>query len=267
MTGALDGKTALITGAAAGIGEAVARLFVAEGARVWLNDINAEGLASLIDELGGADAGVGGLGGDSCDSGFVNEWVGAAMDTYGSTDVLYNNVGGAQPGLLIDMDDDTWRAGQRRTLDSAFFATRAVLPNMIAAGGGSIVSMSSGAGIGGRYNLGCYASAKAALISLMQTVAAEYGRHGVRANAVTPGPTATAPLRAYLESRPGGVGAHVADLNLARLSEPHEVAETVLFLASDASSIVTGVTVECNTRAGGNPPSHDDGSATRTGTR
>ena len=114
--------------------------------------------------------------------------------------------------------DDDWRFQQRLTLDTVFYATRAVLPHMVAAGRGSIVSMSSGAGIGGQYDLGGYAAAKAGVINLMETVATEYGPHGIRANAVTPGPTETAPLRAYLEQQPGGVEAHVRDLDLRRLS-------------------------------------------------
>jgi meso-butanediol dehydrogenase/(S,S)-butanediol dehydrogenase/diacetyl reductase len=125
---------------------------------------------------------------------------------------------------------------------------------MVVSGGGSIVSMSSGAGIGGNHNLGGYAAAKAGVINLMETVATEYGGHGIRANAVTPGPTATAPLLDYLSSQPGGVEAHVADLDLMRLSRPEEVAQTVLWLASDRSSNVTGICVRSNIRAASRRP-------------
>jgi meso-butanediol dehydrogenase/(S,S)-butanediol dehydrogenase/diacetyl reductase len=114
--------------------------------------------------------------------------------------------------------------------------------------------MSSGAGIGGQHGLGGYAAAKAGVINLMETVALEYGPHGVRANAVTPGPTATAPLLAYLDQQPGGVEAHVRDLDLRRLSQPEEVANTVLWLASDESSNVTGICVRSNIRAASNRP-------------
>ena len=156
--------------------------------------------------------------------------------------------------MIGDLSDDDWRFQQRLTLDSVFFATRAVLAPMVEAGRGSIVSMSSGAGIGGQYGLGGYAAAKAGVINLMETVAQEYGPQGIRANAVTPGPTATAPLLAHLERQPGGVAAHTRGLNLQRLSEPDEVAATVLWLASDESSNISGICVRSNIRAASNRP-------------
>ena len=252
--GLLTGRVALITGAGAGIGAAVARRFVAEGALVWANDRNRESFDRLVRELAEAGAVVGGSAGDASDSAYINRWVDNAVATHGRVDVLYNNVGVSRSGLIADLSDEDWRFQQRLTLDSAFFATRAVLPHMVAGGGGSIVSMSSGAGIGGQYNLGGYAAAKAGVISLMETVAAEYGRDGVRANSVTPGPTATEPLLAYLKERPGGVEAHAADLNLGRLSQPDEVASIVTWLASDESSTISGTCVRSNIRPASRRP-------------
>ena len=114
--------------------------------------------------------------------------------------------------------------------------------------------MSSGAGIGGQYGLGGYAAAKAGVISLMETVATEYGDEGIRANAVTPGPTATEPLLAYLDRQPGGAAAHTADLDLARLTAPEEVAAVVVWLASDESSAITGTCVRANIRSASRRP-------------
>lgn len=249
MSGRLDGKVALITAAGRGIGAAVARRFAAEGAMLWLNDLDADALDTVIRELG-----AGGAAGDVSDSRVVDDWVAGAIERHGRIDVLYNNAGVSRPGLVGDLSDDDWHFQQRVTLDSAFFATRAVLPHMVEQGRGSIVSMSSGAGIGGQYGLGGYAAAKAGVINLMETVATEYGPHGIRANAVTPGPTATAPLLDYLGGQPGGVEAHVAGLDLQRLSEPDEVANTVLWLASDESSNVTGICVRSNIRAASTRP-------------
>lgn len=254
MSGMLDGKVALISGCGAGIGAATSRLFAANGATLWLNDRNSDTYESLIAELGESGAIAGGLVGDMSDPEFVNSWVQGAIDTHGRVDVLYNNVGVSRSGLIGDLSDEDWRFQQSVTLDSVFYATRAVLPHMIANGGGSIVSMSSGAGIGGNYNLGGYAAAKAGVINLMETVATEYGGYGIRANSVTPGPTATAPLLDYLATQPGGVEAHVADLDLQRLSEPEEVARTVLWLASDFSSNITGICVRSNIRAASRRP-------------
>lgn len=240
----LDDKVALITGAGAGIGAAVARRFAAEGAMLWLNDRNGDALAEIIEETGGS-----GMAGDASDSTFVNAWVTEAVRSHGRIDVLYNNVGVSRVGLIGDTSDEDWRFQQRLTLDTCFYATRAVLPHMVKHGGGSIISMASGAGIGGQYELGGYAAAKAGVISLMETVSTEYGDLGIRANAVTPGPTATEPLLAYLATRPGGADAHAADLDLARLTAPEEVAAVVTWLASDESSSITGICVQSNVRS------------------
>lgn len=254
MSGMLEGKVALISGCGAGIGEASARLFAEHGATLWLNDLRTAELNRVVDELAASGAVVAGVAGDMSDPTFVNSWVQGAIDAYGRVDVLYNNVGVSRSGLIGELSDEDWRFQQSVTLDSVFYATRAVIPHMITNGGGSIVSMSSGAGIGGNFNLGGYAAAKAGVINLMETVATEYGGKGIRANAVTPGPTATAPLLNYLATQPGGVDAHVADLDLQRLSQPEEVAQTVLWLASDFSSNITGICVRSNIRAASRRP-------------
>lgn len=245
----LDKKVCLITGAGAGIGAAVARRFAAEGALLWLNDFDADAFARIVEATGGS-----GMSGDASDPDFVNVWVAEAARSHGRIDVLYNNVGVSRPGRIAELSDDEWRFQQRLTLDTCFYATRAVIPHMLGGGGGSIVSMSSGAGIGGQYGLGGYAAAKAGVISLMETVATEYGDEGIRANAVTPGPTATAPLLAHIEQQDGGVGAHTADLNLARLTEPDEVAAIVAWLASDESSSVSGLCLQSNVRMASHRP-------------
>ena len=245
----LPGKTALITGAGAGIGAAVAKRFAAEGATLWLNDLDPAALDAIIAETGGS-----GLAGDMSDSAFVTDWVNRAAAQHGRIDVLYNNVGVSRAGLIGELSDEDWRFNQRLSLDTAFYATRAALRHMVPQNSGSIVSISSGAGIGGQYRLGGYAAAKAGVISLMQTVATEYGHLGIRANAVTPGPTATGPLLAYLAEQPGGVEAHTADLNLARLSRPEEIAAVVTWLASDESSTINGICVQSNIRSASRRP-------------
>lgn len=250
----LDDKVALVSGCGAGIGRAVAHRFAREGAILWLNDLRSDAFDAVVSEVRALGATAEGLSGDMSDPAFVRSWVNDAASAHGRIDVLYNNVGVSRSALVGEITDADWRFVQSTTLDSVFFATRAVLPHMVAAGGGSIVSMSSGAGIGGHHGLGGYAAAKAAVINLMETVATEYGRHGIRANAVTPGPTETAPLVAHLESQAGGIPAHVADLDLGRLSQPDEVAATVCWLASDLASNLTGICVRSNIRAASRIP-------------
>jgi NAD(P)-dependent dehydrogenase (short-subunit alcohol dehydrogenase family) len=254
MTGRMEGKVALVSAAANGIGRAVARRMALEGAELSLFDIDGDGLGRVVDELSAAGAVVAGVVGDATSSTVVDAWVAGAIDGHGRVDVLSNNVGVSRSGLVGDLSDDDWHFQQRLTLDTVFYATRAVLPHMVRQGHGSIVSMSSGAGIGGHFGLGGYAAAKAGVINLMETVAIEYGTAGIRANAVTPGPTETAPLLAHLEQQPGGVEAQVRDLDLRRLSQPEEVAATVTWLASDDASNITGICLRSNIRAASNRP-------------
>ena len=254
MVGRLDGKVVLVTGAARGIGAAAARRMGEEGARLRVCDIDAAALDATVGDLASAGAEIEGTVGDVSDSSFVDAWVAAAIERHGRVDVLYNNVGVSLGGLVGDLSNDDWRFQQRLTLDTVFYATRSVLPHMIRQRAGSIISMSSGAGIGGEYNLGGYAAAKAGVINLMETVAMEYGPYGIRANALTPGPTATEPFLAYYRDRPGAVEQLTAGLDLRRTSRPEEVANTVLWLASDESSNITGICVRSNIRAASSRP-------------
>ena len=249
MSGRLADKVVLISGAARGIGRAVALRMATEGAHLWLCDVRGDELAATVAAVGELGNPAAGLAGDATDSAFVDRWVAGAVERHGRIDVLYNNVGVSRPGLIGDLSDEDWRFQQRLTLDSVFYATRSVLAHMVRQRSGSIISMSSGAGIGGQYNLGGYAAAKAGVINLMETVATEYGPYGIRANSLTPGPTATAPALAYLRDRPGGIVEHTRGLVLQRMSEPEEVANTVLWLASDESSNITGICVRSNIRA------------------
>jgi meso-butanediol dehydrogenase / (S,S)-butanediol dehydrogenase / diacetyl reductase len=240
-----------ISGCGAGIGAAVTRRFAAEDARLWVNDIDRGRMESVMSSL--PDTTIDGMAGDASDPAFVERWVSRAIDVHGRIDILYNNVGISRHGLVADISDEDWRFQQRLTLDTVFYATRAVLPHMVKQRSGAIVSMSSGAGVAGEYALGAYAAAKAGVINLMETVAMEYGPYGIRANAVTPGPTATEPMLRWVRTQPGGEAEHAQGLDLQRLSRPDEVANTVLFLASDEASNITGIVVRSNIRAGKRP--------------
>ena len=158
MAGRVEGKVVLITGAAQGIGAAVSRRMAAEGARLWLNDIS-ESVHDLAAELREGGTEVFAEVGDASDVGVITNWVNAAASECGRIDVLYNNVGISRTGLIGELSDSDWRFQQRMTLDTVFFATRAVLPYLMKQRSGSIVSMSSGAGIGGQYALGGYGAA------------------------------------------------------------------------------------------------------------
>jgi NAD(P)-dependent dehydrogenase (short-subunit alcohol dehydrogenase family) len=238
----------VITGAGSGIGKATALRCAEEGARLVLGDLRPERTSATVAEVRARGGEAFAVDGDVAEDAYVRRLIGAAAERYGRVDVLHNNAAYSISGRVGDITDDDWRAQQRVVLDSVFYGIRAVLPHMVGQGGGSIITTASGAGIGGEYGLGAYAAHKAAVINLTQTVAMEYAEDGVRCNAITPGPTATEPMLAWLETVPGGAEQFGRGALLRRMSRPEEVAELVVWLASDEASLVSGIVVQGNYR-------------------
>lgn len=233
----LAGKVAIITGAAQGMGEAHARLFVEEGARVVLTDVNEAGGAALADELGHDAIFVG------HDVSSATGWktvVEQAEDRFGTVSVLVNNAGviGPVKGIL-DLTVEEFTSVFKVNELGTFLGMQAVLPGMIAAGGGSIVNVSSIAGMLGTRTSSnvAYCSTKFAVRGMSKLIAAQYGYAGVRVNSVHPGYVLTPMMVAATDENGGGA----ADLiPLGRLAKPDEVSRVVLFLASEESSFVSG---------------------------
>jgi 3alpha(or 20beta)-hydroxysteroid dehydrogenase len=233
----LDGKRALITGAASGIGAATARRFVEEGAMVVVADVAEEGGRSLAEELGATF--------ERLDVRDESAWV-AAVDRSGGLDVLVNNAAIVELGGVDEMDE----ASFRRLLDvntvGVFLGMRTVVPSMRARGGGSIVNISSIAGlVGNPYSIG-YAASKWAVRGMTKSAAVALAQDGIRVNSVHPGVIRT-PMSASVElSKTSGLSL------LARLGEPVEVANVIVHLASDESSFTTGAehVVDGGTTAG-----------------
>lgn len=250
----LDQKVALITGSASGIGEATARRFAAEGARLALLDLQNDRVQALAKELGAIA-----VCGDAAQEGAARQAVGAAVDAYGGLDVLVTcagaDVGG---GALGDLRPDEWRKGLRANLHTCATTTRLALPALVASRGSIVVVASVGALTGAPQTVS-YTTAKTALLGLVRSVAVDYGPQGVRCNAVCPGFVRTPMSDELVERRAAANGStperercrigRIAPLG--RHAEPSEIASVCLFLASDEASFVTGsvLTVDGGTMA------------------
>jgi NAD(P)-dependent dehydrogenase (short-subunit alcohol dehydrogenase family) len=241
-----EGQVAIVTGAAKGIGLRVARAFGREGARVAALDVNADGVEGLAGELaaGGREALT--LKVDVTVAGEVRRAVDTVIGRWGRVDVLVNNAGGFSViRRTEDIPDEEWDAIFRFNVTSAFLCTKAVLPHMRRQRSGSIVNLSSIAGRSSAVTTTShYAAAKAAILGFTRHVALEAAGDGIRVNAVAPGTVATERVRAL--RTPEQTRRIAETVPLGRIGEPEEIADVVLFLASDAARYVTGAALDVN---------------------
>jgi 3alpha(or 20beta)-hydroxysteroid dehydrogenase len=234
--GRLDGKVALISGGARGQGEAEARRFVAEGARVVLGDVLEDECRAVADSLGDAARAV------RLDVTQEEDWaraVATALDAFGRLDVLVNNAGIVRTGQLEDMSLADYRAVIDVNQVGTFLGMRAVVRAMRAAGGGSIINISSNAGMEGVQGVIGYVASKWAVRGMTKSAALELGRYGIRVNSVHPGGVAT-PMIASDDFDSIDQDAVFGAQPIPRVGQPEEIASLVLFLASDEASYSTG---------------------------
>jgi NAD(P)-dependent dehydrogenase (short-subunit alcohol dehydrogenase family) len=240
----LDGKVALITGAASGMGMLAAHLFAQQGARVMVADLDAERAASVAAEIvadhGAASAAS--VGVDVAIEGDVEAMVRRTVETFGGLHVLYNNA-----GIMLGADDDpvstsldTWSRTLAVNLTGVFLCCKYGVPAMEASGGGSIINVASFvAHMGAATPQIAYTTTKGGVLSMTREIAAIYARRGIRCNALCPGPVGT-PLLAELWSDPGRKARRLVHIPMGRWAEAEELARAALFLASDDSSFMTG---------------------------
>lgn len=237
----LADKVAIITGASSGIGRATARLFAAEGARLVLGARRKDELEALVAEIAAAGGEAVALPGDVRDEAFAAALVTLATERYGGLDVAFNNAGtlGAM-GPTAEITAADWEDTLRTNLTGAFLAAKHQAPAMLRRGRGAIVFTGTFVGYTAAFpGLAAYAASKAGLVGLTQALAVEYGARGVRVNALLPGGTDTPMGRSF--ARTPEVLRYVEGLYaLKRIARPEEIAQSALYLASEASSFVTG---------------------------
>ena len=242
--GMLEGKVALITGAARGIGKAIALKFAEEGADVAFTDlvIN-EAAEETISEIAAFGHKVKGYASNAANFDETHAVVEEILKDFGRIDILVNNAGITKDGLVMRMSEAQWDAVIAVNLKSAFNFIHAVIPQMSRQKGGSIINMASIAGQMGNPGQINYASSKAGLIAMAKTVAKEMGSRGIRANAIAPGYVITEMTNALPEAVREE---YIKNIPLKRGATVEEIANTALYLGSDLSSYVTGQVIAVN---------------------
>ena len=239
--GRLNGKVALITGAASGMGSVAARLFAAEGAKVVLADV--------ADEAGeAAAAGIGEhatyVHADVSEAADAERMIATAVDRFGKVDVLYNNAGifPADDDSVTNTEEAVWDRVMDINLKGVFLGCKYGIPAMLDSGGGSIVNVASFVALmGAAVPQIAYTASKGGVLAMTREIAVEFARRGIRANALCPGPIET-PLLQELMSDPARRQRRLVHIPIGRLGQADEIANAALFLASDESSFITGAT-------------------------
>lgn len=241
MTGRLTGRKAIVTGAGSGMGRAIAQRFAAEGASVVALDLNVESAQETVDAITSRGGTAHAFAVDVSDGAFVKTAIDDSIRALGGVDTLVNNAGildGYAP--LLDTSEELWDRILGVDLKSLFLVTRAVLPSMLEVGNGTVVNMASIAGFVARGGGAAYTSAKHGAIGFTKQLSADYGRAGIRANAICPGAVETGMTRQLLADGDAAVIESINAVPAGRHAQPEEIANLALFLASDESAFVHG---------------------------
>jgi NAD(P)-dependent dehydrogenase (short-subunit alcohol dehydrogenase family) len=239
----LHGKTAIITGAAGGIGRAIALRFAGEGSALVLVDLNQEQGEELVREISAADGRAIFERADVTRPADCRRVAERSLQEFGGLHVLVNNAGIIRRGTVLEISENDWDAVIAVNVKSIFLMSREVIPIMGRAKGGSIINTASGWGLAGGPQAAAYCASKGAVVLMTKAMAIDHGRQKIRVNCICPGDTDTAMLRT--EARQLGVAeerflSDSANRPLGRVGKPEEIAHAALYLANDAASFVTG---------------------------
>jgi len=238
----LSGKTALVTGAARGIGKAIAKTLVEAGAGVAFSDMSSpEGISEAEKELSAGGAKVKGYRSDASDYSAAESLIQEVINDFGTVDIMVNNAGITRDTLLMRMNEQQWDDVIRINLKSVFNLTKAVQRPMLKQRSGSIINMSSIVGVKGNAGQANYSASKAGIIGFTKSVALELGSRNIRCNAIAPGFIATEMTGALSEEV---LKQWQNAIPLKRAGTPQDVANLVLFLASDLSAYITGQVIQ-----------------------
>jgi 3-oxoacyl-[acyl-carrier protein] reductase len=234
----LENKTALITGASRGIGEAIALKFAEHGANIAFTYLSSTEKANALEaKLAAMGVKAKGYKSDAGDYAASETLAADIMKEFGAIDICVNNAGISRDNLLLRMTPEQWDEVMQANLKSVFNLTKQVIKPMMKARSGSIINLSSVVGVKGNAGQGSYAASKAGIIGFTKSIAAEIGSRNIRVNAIAPGFIET-DMTHYLQD--GGAEKWAAQIPLQRFGKPEEIANVALFLASDLSSYVTG---------------------------
>jgi NAD(P)-dependent dehydrogenase (short-subunit alcohol dehydrogenase family) len=240
MTGRLQDRTAIVTGGLGGIGLATASRFVEEGARVVIADLDDAKGAAVADELGALYVHC-----DVTSPEQVDAMVATTVETYGTVDIAFNNAGISPPDddSILDTGLDAWRRVQEVNLTSVFLCCKAVLPHMRSQGRGSIINTASFVAVmGAATSQISYTASKGGVLAMSRELGVQFAREGIRVNALCPGPVDTPLLRELFATDPERAARRLVHIPMGRFAEAAEIANAVVFLASDESSFITAST-------------------------
>jgi NAD(P)-dependent dehydrogenase (short-subunit alcohol dehydrogenase family) len=237
MAGRIQGKVAVVTGGCSGIGLATVRRFAAEGAKVVIGDVDDANGLRIVEELGGAFVHC-----DVTNPEQVETLFRSAKDTFGSVDIAFNNAGinPPQDSSILTTEPDVWRKVHEVNLTSVFLCCKSALPYMLEQRRGSIINMASFVAVmGAATSQISYTASKGGVLSMSRELGVQFAREGVRVNALCPGPVNTPLLQELFATDPERAARRLAHIPVGRFAEPDEIANAVLFLASDESSFIT----------------------------